>query len=81
MNAKKEVSYSKEVDDVLVLVIELVKDIKAKKGAAEIATENLANLMAALSGIDSASEELKDKVVALQTIGYRTGELSAALLA
>ena len=80
MIAQKEVSYAKEIDDVLVLVVELVKDIKAKKGVSEIASENIANLMAALSGIDQANEEMKNKAVVLQTIGYRLGDLAAALV-
>ncbi len=79
---KKEVEYSKEIDDVLVLVVELVKDIKAKKGAAELAAENLANLMNAVGGADQIPAEAKASLaVALQTAGYRSGELVAALLA
>ena len=80
MIQKKEVEYAKEVDDVLILVIELVKDIKAKKAIAEIAAENFPNLIAALSGLDSAPEELKNKAVALETIGYRLGDLANAFL-
>ncbi len=78
---KKEVEYSKEIDDVLVLVVELVKDIKAKKGAAELASENLVHLMDAVAGADQIPAEAKASLpVALQTAGYRSGELAAALI-
>lgn len=77
---KKEIEYAKEIDDVMYFVIELVKDLKAKKAISEVAAENLANLMSALSGMDGLDEEMKSKAIALSTIGYRSGELAAALL-
>jgi predicted ArsR family transcriptional regulator len=80
MIEKKEIEFSKELDDVLVLVIELVKDIKAKKSVAQIGAENIPNLMAAIGNVDQIPAEAKNKVVTLQTIGYRTGELAAALV-
>lgn len=79
---KKEVSYAKELDDCMVLVVELIKDIKAKKGVSELMSENLGNLIAAIGGIDQVAGELEsNKEVALETIGFRVGELSNALLA
>ncbi len=80
MIEKKEIEYSKEIDDVAVLLVELVKDIKAKKPTVQIGTENLPLLMAAIGGIDGALKEGENKKVALQTIGYRSGELAAALV-
>lgn len=77
---KKEIEYAKELDDVMVLVVELVKDIKAKKDVAALAAENLPNLMNAIGGLDQIGDEFKNKPVLLSTIGYRTGELGGALI-
>ncbi len=79
---KKEIDYAKELGDCMVLVVELVKDIKAKKSLSEIAGENLANLIAAIDGIDGASAEMKDhKEAAIATLGFHVGELAGALMA
>jgi hypothetical protein len=75
----KQIEFTKEIDDALVLVVELVKDIKAGKGAAEIAAENLPNLMNAIGSADQIPEEAKSGIVTAQTVGYRMGELVAAL--
>ena len=80
MIEKREVEFAKEIDDVAVLLVELVKDIKAKKGAAEIAGENVKNLMDAIAAFDQIPAEAKNKLVALQTLGYRTGELAAVIV-
>lgn len=76
---KKEIEFNKETDDVMVLVIELVKDIKAKKPLAQLGAENLANLMTAIQGVDQIPAEAKDKLVEMQTVGYRMGELISAI--
>lgn len=78
--ASKSVEYMKELDDVMVLAIELIKDIKAKKTAAEILAGTLPRLMSAIEGMDKISGELENRQVAFQTVGYRSGELSAALI-
>jgi hypothetical protein len=80
MIQKKEIEFSKELDDCLVLAIELFKDIKAGKSAASIAAENLAPLMEAISGVNEINGEFENRKVALQTIGYRSFELTDALL-
>jgi hypothetical protein len=80
MIQKKEIEFAKELDDVLVLVIELIKDIKAKKSAAQIGTENIPLLMTAIGNIDQLPEEAKNKPVVLSTIGYRAGELAASFV-
>ncbi len=78
---KKEVEYAKEIDDVLALVVELVKDIKAKKSAGELAAENLENLIQAVAGAEQIPAEAKASLsVTLQTAGSRVGELVAALV-
>lgn len=81
MIQSKPVEYAKELDDALALVVELIKDIKAKKSAAEIASENIPLLMNALSGADQISDELKaNKVAAFNAVSLRIGELVSALL-
>lgn len=78
---KKEVEIAKELDDVMALVVELVKDIKAGKGAAELASENIGNLMTAVSGIDQVQDELKlNKQAAVQGVALRVAELVSVLL-
>lgn len=78
---QKQVDYAKESDDVMVLLIGLVKGIKAKKSAADLASSELAALMDAISGADQIpAEEKASPVVELQTVGYRFGELVAAIV-
>ncbi len=79
---KREVEYAKELDDCAALLVHIVRDVKAGKTAAEIASGSLQDLMTAMSGIDQVDDELAaNRKVALQTIGYRTGELTDAFLA
>lgn len=78
---KREEEYAKELDDVGYALVELVKDIKAKKPVAEIAGENLPNLMNALNGMDQLDDELdQHRAVALRTLGAHLGGLVDALL-
>lgn len=77
----KQVQIAKEIDDVLLLLVEVAKDIKAGKDAAAIAAENLPNLINAIGGIDQAKAELEaNKAVVMQTVGMRVGELASALV-
>lgn len=78
---KKEIEFNKETDDVMVLVIGLVKDIKAKKPMGEIAASNLSNLIQAINSADQIAAESKDHLVEFQTVGYRLGELIEAIIA
>lgn len=79
---KKEVEYAKEIGDVMVLIVELVKDVKAKKAMSELMSENLPHLINAIGGVDQVPAEIAEhKVVALQTVGLHIGELAAAILA
>lgn len=78
---KKELDVAEQVDEVGELVEELVRDIRAGKGAAEIAAENLPLLMKALEKIDEVDDEvLANRAVALRTIGYRLGGLTDAII-
>jgi len=73
----KSVEYAKEIDDVMVLFVEVVKNRKAKAALTDLIDE----LMTALAGIDQVDDEfIGNRKVALQTVGYRTGELTDAFL-
>ena len=77
---QKSVTVAKEADDVLFAVIELVKDLKAGKDLATVAAENLPNLLTALNGVDQVTSEWASSPQAVySTVGYRVGELVAAL--
>ena len=77
----RQVQVAKELDDLGVLLVGLVKDLKAKKPLAELASSNLPALINAMSGIDQVDDELKNnKDVAYATLGSRVGELTAALV-
>ena len=78
---KREVEFAKEIDDVGVLLVQIVRDAKAGKSAMEIASGSVGNLLNALTGVDQLPAEVKaNRKVALQTIGFRTGELTDAIL-
>ena len=49
----------KESAEVVNAIAELIKDIKAKKGIQELASENLGNLIAAVDGVDLIDDEMK----------------------
>lgn len=77
----RQVEFSKELDDAMVFLIGIASDVRAGKPVAEIAAGNLAKLVDAAAGIDAVPEEIEsDRKVALQTIGFRSGELADALL-
>lgn len=81
MIESRTVKYAKEIDDVQVALNELVRDIKAKKSIGQITTENLPTIIAAVDGADQMDDEIAaNRKVALQTIGYRSGELVDVLL-
>ncbi len=58
---KLEVEVPKEMLDVKNFLVELVQDIKAKKGIAAIAGENLPNLIVAFDGFEKLGEEAKSE--------------------
>lgn len=77
----KNVEYSKEIDDVAFLLVKIVADIRQGKGIAEVVSGAVAPLVDALAGVDQMGAEVSaNRKVALQTIGYRTGELTDAIL-
>lgn len=78
---EKKIKYAKEADDVMVLVVHLIREARAKKPISEIASGSVAKLVNALSGVDQVGAELaENRKVVLQTVGYRSGELTDAIL-
>lgn len=72
---------AKEVDEVLALMVGLVKDVKAKKPLAEIAAGQLVPLMSALEGIDKLDDEIKEnRAAVMATVGAKMGDLLDAIL-
>lgn len=81
MIQQKQVDYAKELDDVLVAVSVLLRDVKAKKSTNEIVADALQGVMNAVAGLDQVGAELAaNKQVALQTVGFRVGEIAGVLL-
>ena len=73
---KREVSYAKEMDDVLVLVIQLLNTIKNKGDY----TALIGALVTAVDGVTNIPEEFKDMDAFLSTVGYRMGQIPAIFL-
>jgi hypothetical protein len=81
MIQEKSVQYAKELDDCLVLMIELAKDIKEGKDIGALVSENLPNLIQAIGGMEQIKGELEaNKEVVYSTAGFRMGELVGALV-
>lgn len=74
-----KVEVPKELNDCLVMLVELVKDIKDKKELAVIVSENLPNLIAAIDGAQKIPEELKGPGV-YKAAGLFAGEIVEALV-
>lgn len=68
----------KEMNDVKVLVVELIKDIKAKKSPGELVAENIPGLMAAMDGMDKLGAEAQD-AAAYDLAGLLAAELAKVL--
>lgn len=81
MIEQKQIDVAKELDEVMLLIVGLVGDIKAKKSPGEIAAGRLGDLMNALGGMDQLDDEMRlNRKAALGVIGLRMGELADALL-
>lgn len=74
---KREVEFSKEIDDVMVLFVELASTIKEGGEYTELFDE----LVEAINGAaDIDDEVVEDLGVAMQTMGYRLGQLIRVFL-
>lgn len=79
---QRNVSVAKEVDDVLALVVHVVKEVKAGKSAGDIASGSVAKLIAAMAGVDAVKDELaQSKGAVYNTVALRVSELVDALSA
>lgn len=76
---QETVSLPKEINDVRKLVVELVKDLKAKKDISLIAAENFPLLMSAFDGFDKLGEELKSPA-AVKAGALLAGDLAEVFL-
>lgn len=72
------VKVGKETSEIFHLVAELITDIKAKKGVAEIAAENLPNLYAAVENFDQVDDEIKSEN-AEETIALGMAKITKAI--
>ena len=76
-----QVLIAKEVDDVMELLVSIVKDLKEKKELSDLLGHNLPLLMEAIAGVDQLDEEFKnERGPALAAVGLRLGELTDVLL-
>lgn len=74
---KLEVQKAKEVDEVMNLIVALIKNRKADESLASLVDE----LMTALGGIDQITDELKaNRLAVLETVGSKLGAIVEALL-
>ncbi len=78
---KKEVSYAKELDDVLALVVHIVQEAKAGKPASEIASGAVAKLIDALAGLDQLDDEFSaNRAAVMSTVALRLGDVVDTVL-
>lgn len=78
---QKQVSYAKELDDVLVAAVSLLQQIRDKKSIPDIITTEFQAVVDAVNGIGDVKNELAaDRKVCLETIGYRIGDIVDAIL-
>lgn len=77
----RQVQYAKELDEAMSAVIGIIKDVRSGKNVLEIITGNIPALIAAVGGLEQVQGELSQNFqVASETIGYRLGDLTSALL-
>lgn len=77
---KQELSIPKELHDIKVAIVELIKDIKDKKEMGLIVGENLPLIMSAIQGYEKLGEELKSEF-APNAAAVLAAEIAAVLLA
>lgn len=78
---QKQVEIAKEVDDVLELLVAIVRDLKAKKDTNALLSDNLPKLLDAITGVDQLDDELKqNRPQVMNAAGLRIAELVEVLL-
>lgn len=77
----RQESFAKELDDVLLLIVNIIKKVKAGTPISDIAAGELQDLVNAVAGVDQVTAEFNESPeVALRTATARIGELIAALV-
>ena len=74
MIEKREINIAREIDDVFVLVIEVIKVVRNGGEYTNLIDE----LINAVNGIDDIPEELKDLKAVINTVGVRVGDIVEA---
>lgn len=78
---QKTIEVTKELDDVLLAVVALIKDVKEKKQLTQILTESIPAIIAAVDGVDQIDDELKaHQIEFMRTAGLRVGDIVGAFL-
>jgi hypothetical protein len=71
---KKEVEYLKEVDDVLDLVVKVIKVLKKKADYSEL----IGKLITAVNGAEKIPAEVKHTKALINTVFFRVGDIVEA---
>lgn len=72
---QKSVQYAKEADDVLHLLVELIKGIKAKQDLVSLGSALLPALIEAVSNANDIASEIKSRKVIEDTVALRVSEI------
>lgn len=76
-----QVNVASELDDVLVLLVDVVKKLKEGKGVIEIGASELPLLAKAVAGLDQIPDEVKENPAScIAGAGVRIAELVGELL-
>ncbi len=79
---QEQVELSKEIDEVMVCFVKIAQHLKGGGTLLTLPGAVAGELMTAISGCDQLDDEAReDLACALRTVGMRTGELTAALIA
>lgn len=81
MKAQRTETYMKEIDDVLNLAVDFLKQLRSGAPINQILLSELQNAMVALDGLNSIPGEFsEDMAVAMRTVGARVGEIAAIFM-
>lgn len=77
-----KMSVPKELNDLRVALVELVRDIKAGKDLATLSAENLGNVMSAVGGIEKVPDAVREELGKSMALGgLFAGELLSVFVA
>lgn len=79
---QKQIDYSDAADNIAVLLVTIITQIKAKQSVGQIVAQSLEPLMAAVqTGADLSADLQANRKAVEETIGYRLGDIVDALIA